>query len=330
MQPLFPTNPNRHYIMKRTLCLALLLFGALSAFGQSLTDIDLTYLSAIKGNDIVMEKLPLQIAIVPYDLIYGEEGEDLRHRMEEMADRVEQNFSILTARYSIEVLEQSLATMTKQREEYKDNPALLSSMDENIQMIKDKLVDLKASASTGLIPYSQSLAQLTKEVLAIALNHRFYSAADKLDNDNWIVCDGNRLNDDPENKDQEWYFRYGIIDPTGKTLIPCIYHINGFLIEKDIYFVCKKVNDKVYGGAVNGHGKVIIPFDYANVRILDSEHNLVVIEDHNYHVGLMNMNGKLLLPAEYDDYYATDNGFFFSKGDKTFFVDYNGKATERQ
>ena len=167
-------------------------------------------------------------------------------------------------------------------------------------------------------------------MLAIALNHRFYSSVERLDNDNWMVCDGARLNDDSENREQEWYFRYGIIDPTGKTLIPCIYHINGFLIEKDLYFVSKKVNGTVCGGAVDGHGRVKIPFDYANVRVLDSEHNLVLITGHNGLVGLMTMEGKLLQPTQYDDYFAADNGFNFTQGDKTFFVDYNGKARELQ
>lgn len=315
--------------MKKGLCFVFLVLGAMTAIGQSLDVLNFTFLAYFRGDTVTTEKIPLQAAILPYDHFYSEEGEELRTRLEDMATHTEQQLMAQTMKVAIKSMEESLASMIKQRDENKDNPALFSMMDNSINLAKEKLAEMKASDYT-MKPAPQNPAQLTKEVLAIALNHRFYSAADKLDNDNWIVCDGNRLNDDPENKDQEWYFRYGIIDPSGKTLIPCIYHINGFLIEKDLYFVSKKVNGTVYGGAVNGHGKVIIPFDYANVRILDSEHNLVVIEDHNYHVGLMNMNGKLLLPAEYDDYYATDNGFFFSKGDKTFFVDYNGKATERQ
>lgn len=315
--------------MKKILSFVFLLLGAMVAIGQSLDVLNFTFLASFRGDTIATEKIPLQVAILPYDHFYSEEGEELRTRVEDMATYMEQQLMAQTMKVAIKSMEESLASMIKQRDEEKDNPALLSMMDNSIELAKEKLAEMKASDYT-MKPAPQNPTQLTKEVLAIALNHRFYSAADKLDNDNWIVCDGNRLNDDPENKDQEWYFRYGIIDPSGKTLIPCIYHIHGFLEEKDIYFVWKKVNDKVYGGAVNGHGKVIIPFDYANVRILDSEHNLVLIIDHNDHVGLMNIDGKLLQPAEYDDYYATDNGFFFTKGDKTFFVDYNGKAHEQR
>lgn len=317
------------HIMKKSLSFALLLLGAMAAFGQSLVNLDFTSLAAFKGNDVITEKVPVQIAIMPNDVYFGDQGEDLRMRVETLIGQMEQNLEASMMKDFLKNMDEELANMKKQRDEVKNDPALRAMLDQSIELAKEKMADLKQQNTTPT-PYTYSPASVTKDVLALALNHRFYSAAELLDNDNWVVCVGDRLNDDPDNLQQDWYFRYGVIDPQGKTLIPFNYHFVGFLTERDLYFVRKKVGDKVCGGAIDSHGNVRIPFDYKSVRVLDGEHNLLAIEGHNERYGIMNTDGKVLLPAEYVGYRATIDGFVFYKDDKSFFVDYNGKAKEME
>lgn len=309
----------------KNLLLATLLLTSFSGICQSLVDINFSYLAAIKGNEVVVSHVPTQIALMPREQYYDEANETLRDHADQMLSQADQHLRAQNMAEMAKEIRQVVSNLEQQRKELNDNLEMQRMVDEQLAIFKQHLADTEAEKA-DIEPFVQTPAQITKELLSIALNHRFYSDARLLDNGTWLVCEGILYNDDADDPTTDGYFRYGIIDENGRTLIPSIYHFRGMLEQQDIYFVQKKAGTKVLAGAVDGHGNVKITFDYADCRSLDSQYGLVLIESSTGKYGVVTQSGRQILPAIYDDYFAADNGYNFIQGDKVTFVDNSGKV----
>ncbi len=94
--------------------------------------------------------------------------------------------------------------------------------------------------------------------------------------------------------------KWGIIDTTGKIIVPIQYEEYRSMDEHKDRFSVKK-DGKV--GVIDAHQKVIIPFDYDNILVLDS---VIVVTVGQYDInekhGLMDVNGQPLTPVKYEKF----------------------------
>ena len=117
--------------------------------------------------------------------------------------------------------------------------------------------------------------------------------------------------------------KQGLIDKTGKQVIPCDY--SSLTLEssnKTLVKASKYENNKTNYGVLNTQNKLIIPLEYYSV-IIDG--NLVAVRKDNKW-GLMDAAGKELIPPTYSSFqlYAEDGVARVEEGGKYGFIDIKG------
>lgn len=106
----------------------------------------------------------------------------------------------------------------------------------------------------------------------------------------------------------KYHDKYGILDITGKEIIPCVYdRIEKSSTEK-YYYV--SLNNKM--GVISNTGKEIVPCLYAEITIFDDERNLIEVYEYNKEIsknisrlefynnakyGKYDLTGKVILPC---------------------------------
>lgn len=115
--------------------------------------------------------------------------------------------------------------------------------------------------------------------------------------------------------------KYGVLDSLGKTILPEIYDyvVDDHRLDND-RFVCI-INGKY--GLVDYNNEIIIPFEYGYISLLNNENvnplRLDIIKPNNLYLvsknitnwemsmGVMDYNGKIIIPLEYSDAYSVFN-----------------------
>lgn len=124
--------------------------------------------------------------------------------------------------------------------------------------------------------------------------------------------------------------KHGVLDSIGNTILPEIYDyvVDDQRLDNE-RFVC--INKGKYG-LVDYNNKIIIPFDYGYISLLNNENvnplRLDIIKPNNLYLvsknitnwemsmGVMNYNGKTIIPLEYSDAYSVfNNGLVSLKKD---------------
>ena len=117
--------------------------------------------------------------------------------------------------------------------------------------------------------------------------------------------------------------KYGLVDKTGKTVIPYEYNsISFFPTANYIAIVSKKEGTKSNYGVVSIHNKTIVPLTYDMISVSGSY--IIVKKDGLY--GVKDITGKDLLPIEYKVLYVypEDKVAKVKKDDDYGFIDLNG------
>ena len=117
--------------------------------------------------------------------------------------------------------------------------------------------------------------------------------------------------------------KYGLIDKTGKTVIPFEYnYMWSFPSSKGIIKVGNEVDKKTMYGLLSTQNKVLIPVEYSSISI---DSNLVVVTK-NFKQGLRDITGKELLPTEYTSLttYSKNKVARAEKDNKYGFIDLKG------
>ncbi|MBK5272328.1 MAG: WG repeat-containing protein, partial [Bacteroidia bacterium] len=117
--------------------------------------------------------------------------------------------------------------------------------------------------------------------------------------------------------------KYGALDKTGKVAIPFDYESLYFLYYGNCASVSKNSDGKNVYGIVNMQNKVIVPIEYEQFQI---DSNLVAFKK-NGKWGLMDITGKKILTPEYDALtpYAKDKVVQAKKGTQYGYIDLTGK-----
>lgn len=96
--------------------------------------------------------------------------------------------------------------------------------------------------------------------------------------------------------------KYGVIDLTGKEIIPASYYYLGDCFDNRIS-IKEYVNDLPMFGYIDKNGKVIIPVKYEEAYIF--KNGVAVVREAGKY-GLIDKNGKTLIAVKYDTMYYTD------------------------
>lgn len=135
--------------------------------------------------------------------------------------------------------------------------------------------------------------------------------------------------------------KYGIIDHSGRILIEAKYkHLSHLAGELYIAGITKEGNHNNTYGIVDIEDTIILPFDYSTIRpyrgmipnsrcLNDDEYiteQEILAEGDHWYVykngyGLIDRNGNICIPSEYDDIQKFDNGFYIKSNNKYGVVD---------
>ena len=123
--------------------------------------------------------------------------------------------------------------------------------------------------------------------------------------------------------------KVGLIDTTGKVIVPLKYHKIDILNPKYHYF--KVENDGQRQGIINRSGKVIIPLRYHKIQIFKNTKNLLLfIVTLHQKQGIINQEGKVLLLPIYDQIQLVTTLetplFVVAKGKKQGIINLKGKV----
>lgn len=94
--------------------------------------------------------------------------------------------------------------------------------------------------------------------------------------------------------------KYGFINEAGKEIIPCKYdYVNTY--PKGIIIVQIKTGQyDNLSGVIDSTGKELIPIKYGRLEYYPEEELFVVGETNISNVGVMDLNGKMIIPFEYE------------------------------
>jgi hypothetical protein len=122
----------------------------------------------------------------------------------------------------------------------------------------------------------------------------------------------------------------GVIDSSGKTILPFMYDylrpIQG--ADKNKMLLIAKQNEKV--GLINLQGEIIIPFDFQDIRLITiNGKDFYQTISFKYRSGIIDENGKVILPPIYNSIGHNANGFK-GNGDnyEKFYFDFHGNKRE--
>jgi len=97
--------------------------------------------------------------------------------------------------------------------------------------------------------------------------------------------------------------KYGIIDTTGQTIVPCTFDNIALVNEYLSYGITNRVSylvkDTGHYGIIDTLGKTIIPCRYDTIIFVNKEIQYL-IKDGRYY-GLMDSTGKVMLPCKYEE-----------------------------
>lgn len=96
----------------------------------------------------------------------------------------------------------------------------------------------------------------------------------------------------------------GVIDTTGKLLLPCQYDYCDFLSD-NLFCVYNEYNN-THGG-INLQGDTVIPFDYTRISNIGGGKNFILVRQNDKY-GFVNSNGKVIVPCQYEDFNYCWNG----------------------
>jgi len=109
---------------------------------------------------------------------------------------------------------------------------------------------------------------------------------------------------------------YGVINSSGKIIIPCQYHYLVVDYSNNISVQIKDENidfgNKIKSGLIDTNGKILIPIIYDSLESMDYGLWKVKIKDK---YGIVNDANKEITPIKYDEIYPFENGFCIVKID---------------
>lgn len=103
--------------------------------------------------------------------------------------------------------------------------------------------------------------------------------------------------------------KWGMIDYENQTLIPFEYGRPNrrYLIDGQLYMSVMSPDAQLYG-LISEKNEVLLPFQYHWLN--PGNDRLLLFMDENKKVGLVDLEGKEVLPAGYDDIYKLRHGYF--------------------
>jgi hypothetical protein len=116
----------------------------------------------------------------------------------------------------------------------------------------------------------------------------------------------------------------GLIDKTGKLLIPPEHeYLTPYTFFGNFVLLTKTINGKKNYGVITVQNKILLPAEYEEIRIDTG----VLLVKQSGKWGLMDKNGKQLLPIEYNNlsYSPTDKLLLAEKGTQYGIIDMTGK-----
>lgn len=312
--------------MKKTLLLCAFVLSSLAGMAQRLEKVDVAALGVLNDKEVNIEHVLQQFVLVPTDYLNSEDSEELREKLSILSEQTEQRLEATFSQMAVKQLKEAVVEMEKMKAEYKDQPQYLQMIDENISKLKEGIEE-RQNMDTNFEPLKYDPQQVLKEIVAISANRKIYSYVEELENGMWKVSEAPRYSDD-ENDGilQAIDYTYGLLDENGKMMIPCKYRFVKSLYDKDLFYVETMEGGKVTCGAVDGTGKMKMPFNYKRWSVIIPEENFAIVEGQNEKFGVISLTGKVYMPTEYDDFFMTDSGYNLTKGNDTYFVDYKGNV----
>lgn len=103
---------------------------------------------------------------------------------------------------------------------------------------------------------------------------------------------------------RDWGYYWGVIDKTGKQIIPCIcYHENIFIYDEGLIRVHSEISDKY--GLFEHNGNTLLPWNYEMIQ--DFSEGLAAVKLHDKY-GFIDKSGKMVIPSVYEDAYVFSEG----------------------
>jgi hypothetical protein len=190
----------------------------------------------------------------------------------------------------------------------KTQPELAAQMRKELAQAKEEIQKASEYTDPSVKSFTSNPADLLKRLTAIAVNRKPYSGHYDIGNGLIAVTEAPRygpIQDDAFIKIQvadDDRYTWGAITPEGKTVIPqqyCLLVSYFIRPNSDFIVLCTKGKDgKELYGAYSYTGKIKIPFVLDDVKIINTQDNLMVgIKDGKY--GSMDLDGNILVPFEY-------------------------------
>lgn len=115
---------------------------------------------------------------------------------------------------------------------------------------------------------------------------------------------------------------YGLIDKTGKEILPAIYELVEWNSERGI---AKVACDGLFG-LCDRDGKELVPFIY---RWMGGTENDLILVFSEKHYGYIRQDGTAVIPFRYDDAYDFKDGTaLVVRGGKSYKIDMQGREEE--
>lgn len=153
---------------------------------------------------------------------------------------------------------------------------------------------LQRALSDPNTPKSEKAKSLLDKVLKHALGHRTFHDVKLFEDGTFCITIFDKASGTR---------KVGVLDEHGNTIVPCIYRDLIDLGDR-MYGVMINKGDDSFWGAVNRHGKVVVPIKYTVLvgDIWSHKYRHVILRDAKGKVGMMNFDGTVAIPFNYDGF----------------------------
>lgn len=192
------------------------------------------------------------------------------------------------------------------RQMMKDHPEMADQLKEALKEAESARAEIAGYANPDMKSLSVDPVKILKEMKALAVNKKAYSAWRDLGGERYAVTEapvyGSVFEGDGR-KDiipDESRYSWGVIDTAGKQIIEQKYdRIFDFWAEYDIIFLsCLDKKGNVCAGAAGYDGRIRIPFDYDGVSSWNLDSHVAAMYKSEK-VGMVSFDGKVLQPCVY-------------------------------
>jgi len=319
--------------MKRTIIASLLMLYTLLNTAQTLNCENFSWLALAAENSIETENALIQLALFPESLNENSDFTDLMQKVGEVKNQYNSRLSLRELKAAEKELDNSIAELKKMMGEV--NGEVKDVLQKRIAEMntegRAQLAEMKKDAEASIEPYSYDPKVLIGEIKKFALNNKFYTGQKYLDNGLYAVREAPRYDNAADNSvdligtgSEESKYSWGVVDETGKTVIPFKYAFYANYLDKDIIFAEKYEAGKTYCGAFDFQGKLKIAFENKSWVSFGKNYEMAVFRGHNDLIGVVSYSGKILQPAKYEDYFEADEGWNLEIGNDMYFLDTKG------